>query len=156
MDQQKLDFLTKDFIFHLKHLAPDAKGTWGSMNGQQMVEHFSDVVRNASGKLVLPSVNQGEVLQQFRDFLFSDRPFQKNLKNPFMSETPAPVRHETMQSAIAELEKELGYFKNHFATNPTATTTNPFFGELDFSGLLQLLYKHAQHHLKQFGLLNNS
>ena len=35
MNQDKINFLKNDLVFLLKHLAPDAKGSWGAMNGQQ-------------------------------------------------------------------------------------------------------------------------
>ena len=33
-------------------------------------------------------------------------------------------------------------------------TTNPIFGDLDFAANVQLLHKHALHHLRQFGLVD--
>ena len=153
MNQDKINFLRNDLIFLLKHLAPDARGTWGAMNGQQMVEHLVDVVKNASGKLKLPMVNQGERLQKARDFMFSDKPFPENIKNPFISETPPAPRKLTMQGAIDKLQQEMNYFFDVFENDPSFTTDNAFFGELDFGGNVHLLYKHARHHLKQFGLV---
>ncbi len=153
MNQEKINFLKNDFIFLLKHLAPDARGNWGVMNGQQMVEHFVDVVKNASGKLKLPTVNKGEDLEKSRAFLMSDKPFRENIKNPFISETPPPTKKPTMQAAIEKLQQELNYFFQVFEKDPSLKTANPFFGELDFDGNIQLLHKHALHHLRQFGLV---
>ena len=151
--EDKLSFLKNDFIFLLKHLAPDAKGRWGKMNGQQMVEHFTGAVRNATGKLKFNLVNEGEKLEQFRTFLMSEAPFPENTRNPLLSEEPTPIRHSTMQNAIAELQTELNDFYKYFESHPGATTLNPFFGELTFEQNVRLLYKHARHHLKQFGML---
>ena len=39
-----------------------------------------------------------------------------------------------------------------FEKDPGLKTINPVFGELDFDSNIQLLYKHALHHLKQFGI----
>ena len=153
MNHDKIKFLRDDLIFLLKHLAPDARGSWGVMNGQQMVEHFVDVVKNASGKLTLPMVNEGERLQKAREFMFSDKPFAENIKNPFISETPPPPRKATMQAAIDKLQQEIDYFFDVFENNPSLTTQNAFFGELDFGGNVHLLHKHARHHLRQFGLI---
>lgn len=152
MNHDKLEFLQNDFIFLLKHLAPDAHGKWGVMNGQQMVEHFIEVVRIASGKTVAPVLNQGEKLEKFRQFIRTDKPFRENTKNPMLSETPASSHYPTMQTAIAELEKEIGYFISVFEKTPEHTTLNPFAGALNFSDNVLLLYKHAIHHLAQFGL----
>lgn len=150
---EKLHFLQNDFIFLLKHLAPDAKGKWGVMNGQQMVEHFIDVLKSASGKLKLPVLNEGERLEKFRAFLMSESPFKENTKNPLLSDSPASTRHSTMQGAIAELQLEMNDLVSLFEGNPTFTTKNPFFGELNYEEVIQLLHKHAIHHLKQFGLV---
>ena len=153
MNQDKINFLKDDFIFLLKHLAPDARGSWGVMNGQQMVEHFVDVVKNASGKLKLPMVNEGEKLEKARAFMMSDKPFPENVKNPFISETPPATRKATIQGAIEKLQKELNFFFEVFEKDPAYTTHNAFFGELDFTGNVHLLHKHAMHHLRQFGLV---
>ncbi len=45
-----------------------------------MVEHLTDAVKNASGKLILPVLNEGEKLQKFKEFLMSDIPFKENTK----------------------------------------------------------------------------
>ena len=37
---------------------------------------------------------------------------------------------------------------------PLLESLNPIFGELDFNGNVQLLYKHALHHLRQFGRID--
>ncbi len=153
MNQDKISFLKNDFIFLLKHLAPDARGSWGAMNGQQMVEHFVDVVTNASGKLKLPMVNQGEKLAKAREVMLSNEPLARNIKNPFISETPRPTKKATMQSAIEKLQQELNHFFDVFEKNPSLTTQNAFFGDLDFNENIHLLHKHATHHLRQFGLV---
>ncbi|HYE53409.1 MAG TPA: hypothetical protein VD996_01145 [Chitinophagaceae bacterium] len=155
-DPQKIDFLINKFPSLLRTLPGDAKGTWGVMNAQQMVEHFILSVKNASGKLSHPAVNEGERLQKFREFLFSDKSFKENTKNPILGEQPLSVHYPSMQAAIDKLQTELNYFADTFQKNPGLTTLNPIFGELDFDGNVQLLHKHALHHLRQFGLLASS
>lgn len=152
MNSDKLQFLQNEFIFLLKHLAPDAKGNWGKMNGQQMVEHFTDFVKIANGKLSLPPINTGEKLEKYRRFMLSDQPFKENTRNPLLPEIPPETRHQTIQDAIAELQAEINYFAAIFQNEPGKTTENPLFGSLDFDENIHLLYKHAQHHLKQFGM----
>ena len=82
----------------------------------------------------------------------SEKPFKENTKNPLMPEGPAPLRYETVQGAIGALQQELIYFFEAFEKNPALTTRNPFFGDLTFEQNVQLLYKHALHHLRQFGI----
>lgn len=150
MNEEKLHFLKKEFIPLLEQIEGEAKGNWGVMNGQQMVEHFSDAVKNASGKLILPLINTGEALEKSRAFLFSDKPFKANTKNPLLPEAAPALRKPTMKAAIEKLQQELNYFFHAFEKNPELKTVNPFYGELDYAENVQLLYKHALHHLKQF------
>ncbi len=111
-----------------------------------------DAVRVASGKLTVPVVTPAEHLPKMQDFIRSDKPFRENTRNPIMPEVPAPVRQPTISKALDKLQAELDYFFEVFRANEKLTTTNPIFGELDYELNVQLLYKHAVHHLRQFGV----
>jgi hypothetical protein len=43
---------------------------------------------------------------------------------------------------------------NLYEETPGLKITNPVFGDLDYGLAVNLLYKHAVHHLKQFGIIN--
>jgi hypothetical protein len=152
MDTSKESFLKERLVALLKRLKGDEKGKWGIMNAQQMVEHFADAVKNANGKLVLPLLNRGERLQKSREFLMSDQPFKENTRNPLIPEEGFKLRKPDLESALNKLQKELNYFFELFGKHPELKTLNSFFGELDYGMNIPLLYKHAIHHLKQFGL----
>ena len=150
---EKISFLKNDFISLLKQTSTDTLPAWGKMGLQQMVEHFSDAVRSASGKLSITQIfTPEENLPKMRAFLMSDKPFRENTPNPLMPETPGPVRNKTIDEALAELRQEIDTFFSVFQNNNQQQTRNPFFGDLDFEQNVQLLYKHALHHLRQFGL----
>lgn len=153
MNEQKKQFLQTEFIPLLSQLHPEAMGKWGVMNAQQMVEHFADAVKNASGKLQLPVLNSGETLVKYRAFLMSENPMNENTKNPLMPEVPSAVRAADMPSALQKLQSEVDYFFMVHDQDEHLKNNNPFFGELDYTQQVQLLHKHAMHHLKQFGLL---
>ncbi|HEY9341158.1 MAG TPA: hypothetical protein VIQ23_06225 [Hanamia sp.] len=153
MANAKEEFLKNDFIPLLKKLKPADEGKWGLMNAQQMVEHFTDAVKNANGKLKLPSLVGGEKLVKMRAFLLSEEPFKENTKNPLIPETGIQLRQPDLPSAIDKLKKELDYFFEVYQKDPELTIINSFFGELDYKMNVQLLYKHALHHLRQFGLV---
>lgn len=152
MNFEKENFLRTKFITFLQRLDVTTPPQWGKMNVQQMIEHFADSVMIASGKLKLPPVNEGERLQKAREFLMTEKPLRPNTKNPFLSEEPAPLKYNTVQAAIGKLQEEFIYFFETFEKNPGLTTSNPFFGELNFDENIQFLFKHALHHLKQFGV----
>lgn len=149
----KEEFLKSEFISLLRQLKDDEKPKWGVMNAQQMIEHFADAVKNASGKLILPILNEGERLQKSREFLMSEHPFKENTANPLIPEKGIPLRQPDIPSAIDKLQKELDYFFEEFDKNPEFVTGNAFFGDLDYKMNVQLLHKHALHHLRQFGLV---
>lgn len=153
MIKEKEEFLKNDFIPLLGKLHADEKAKWGIMNAQQMVEHFADAVKNASGKLLLPILNEGEKLQKSRDFLMSENPFKENTDNPLIPKEGIPHRQPDLPSAINKLQKELNHFFEVFEKNPNLKTGNAFFGQLDYAMNIQLLHKHAIHHLRQFGLV---
>ena len=150
----KLTFLLTTFPALLRKLDPSTKGLWGKMNVQQMIEHFAgDAVRNASGRLKIDHMmTPPENLERMREFMMSNKPFKENTKNPLMGEEPAALRYKTVQGAIGALHEELIYFFEAFEKNPGLITRNPFFGDLNFEQIVQLLYKHALHHLRQFGV----
>jgi hypothetical protein len=149
----KLNFLKNEFPLLLRKLNPESKGAWGVMNGQQMVEHMAESISFATGKNNQSLHTPAEHVGKYKEFAMSDKEFKPNTKNALMEETPAPLKKNNMQEAIADLEKEIKNFKDYFENNKGATLTNSFFGDLNFEEWTHLFHKHAVHHCKQFGLL---
>lgn len=150
---EKTEFLKSRFIPLLKQIPSDTKPQWGKMTLQQMVEHFSESVRIASGKTAHTDfVFPPDQLQKNREFVLSEKPFRENTLNPLMPEVPAPVINVSTEEAITELEKEIQFFFTVFEKNNLQVTRNPFFGDLNFEQNVHLLHKHASHHLRQFGV----
>ena len=152
MNFEKENFLRTKLISLLQKLNADTPPVWGKMNARQMMEHIIDVVMVANGKIKLPIVTPADRLSRLQEFMMSEKPFKENTKSPVLGEEPAPLKKHTKEAAIGKLQEELIYFFEAFEKNPGLKTTNPVFGELDFDMNIQLLYKHALHHLKQFGI----
>ncbi len=154
MTIEKENFLRTKLVPLLQRIDPSTTPRWGKMSFQQMVEHLAgDAVRNASGRLKFDTIlTAPEKLAAMRDFVLSEKPFRENTKNPLMKEEPESTRYKTVQAAIGALQQELIYFFEAFEKNPQLVTRNPFFGDLSFEQNVQLLHKHALHHLKQFGV----
>lgn len=155
MSFEKENFLRTKLVRYLQQLDPATPPRWGKMSVQQMVEHFGgDAVRNANGRLKFDAiVTPPDSLQRMREFMMSDKPFKENTKNPLLGEEPAPLRYKTIQAAIGALQQELIYFFEAFEKDHQFVTRNPFYGDLTFEQSVQLLYKHALHHLRQFGVV---
>jgi hypothetical protein len=152
MNFEKENFLRTKLISHLQKLDPDTPPLWGKMNVRQMIEHMTDVLMSASGKIKLPIVTPTERLPKLQEFMMSEKPFKENTKSPVLGEEPAPLKKHTKEAAIGKLQEEIIYFFEAFEKDPALKTINPVFGELNFEMNIQLLYKHALHHLKQFGI----
>jgi hypothetical protein len=150
--EQKAQFLREEFTHGLAETDADTPRKWGKMNLQQMIEHMADYVRIASGKMAAPNVTPEDVLPRMQKFLDSEKPFPENTPNVLMPAEPTPAKHATKEEAIAELQAEIDDFFAVYEQNEGKITANPFFGDLDFEHQVQLLHKHATHHLRQFGV----
>lgn len=151
VNPEKEDFLLNEFILVIKTIDEDQEPVWGKMNLHQMVEHMTDSIRianekNKAEKIITPP----DKLEASYAFMMSDKPFKENTKNVLMAEDPVDVRNEFLEDAILELDNEITDFHTFFKDDPEKKTTNPFFGNLNYAEWVQLLYKHAMHHLKQF------
>ncbi|MBN8703642.1 MAG: hypothetical protein J0M08_11295 [Bacteroidetes bacterium] len=123
------------------------------MNAQQMVEHMCDSVLLANGKIKKNLITPSDLLERYRTFMLSDKPFKENTKNIELPDTPAACRNNSIELAIDELKRELDTFFILFANQKDLVIMNPIFGNLNYEQWLHLLHKHAMHHLRQFQLV---
>lgn len=150
--ENKAKFLREEYTPLLKQLHPNAERRWGKMNVQQMIEHMADSVRIANGRDPHELVSPEEHVPKMQAFLASDKPFKENTPNRLLPDEPAAMRKKDVAASINELQEEIDYFFSVFENEPGKKVMNPFFGDLDFQMWVQLLHKHAWHHLKQFGI----
>lgn len=153
MNEEKLDFLSRQLVPLLRSLPATTAMKWGKMNAQQMVEHMSGFFRISSNKLHFPLVTPEEQLPKFKAFLYSDKEFRENTKAPVLPEEPLPEQFANYDAAVNDLENEVNDFVAQFTNDPGLTTQHPVFGDLNFEEWVLLHYKHVVHHLKQFGVL---
>ena len=149
---EKISYLIK-FPTMLSVLEPKAKGGWGKMNAQQMVEHMSYSFRLGSGRHPEKSAHSPEITQKSYSFMMTEKPFRENTPNQLLPDEPPVVKHANMANALAELQSEVDHFFKVYSENPGLRVINPFFGNLNFEEQVQLLHKHSAHHARQFGLL---
>ncbi len=70
----------------LKTLKPDAKGTWGVLSAQGMVEHMADAFSQATGKNNQKLHTPAEHVEKYKAFEMSNKEFKPNTKNALMAE----------------------------------------------------------------------
>ena len=131
-------------------LRPDSARQWGTMDPAQMLAHCAEFMSMAVGDIKPPRMFIGRLIG----------PIAKRIW--IRSERQAPRNSPTVPGyAIAdqrEFEKErvrLTQLVERFAAGgPSAATTHPhsFFGRLTPQEWGMLMYKHLDHHLRQFGV----
>ncbi len=103
----KLNFLKTALPKLFRTLKPDAKGNWGVMNAQQMVEHLSESVSFATGKNNQTLHTPPEHLPKYKEFVMSERQFKPNTKNALLTEAPYPLTKQTLEKLLKRLKKRL-------------------------------------------------
>jgi hypothetical protein len=136
----------------LEHLESDKKPAWGIMTPQHMVEHLSATMRISNGKLYLPLHINADKIPARMAFLFSDEPFQRNVR---LSEGPPslrPLHTESLLAARILLKRMIEAFDAHYVTNPDDCPIHPLFGPLNRDQWIRFHQRHMNHHFEQFGL----
>jgi hypothetical protein len=134
----------------IAQLRPDSERQWGTMNPAQALEHCSRGMEMALGDITPPRVLVGRLLGWIvkPKVMGNDEPLRRN--------TP------TAKELIVKDERDLGTERMRLcglidriaAAGPAACTTHPhaFFGQLTPDEWAILMYKHLDHHLRQFGV----
>jgi hypothetical protein len=132
----------------LNRLTPDARARWGRMTAHRMVCHLSDSVRVSTGEVPAQFHKTPLAMPLVRWLLAYVIPFPKG-----RAET-APEMLATQPSAWpADLSAACEQLRAAAARGPHgAWARHPAFG--DMPGELQgvFIYKHFDHHLRQFGV----
>ncbi|WP_373523883.1 DUF1569 domain-containing protein [Aquiflexum sp.] len=121
---------------------------WGKMDLQQMLLHCTAQLKLAVGEI--PSKPQGPSLMRSglgKWLLFSNLPWPKGAK------TPDEMNVETNSFLVTDIELEKKDLLNYLeeVKRQDELYPHPFFGNLKRDEWSRLIYKHLDHHLKQFG-----
>lgn len=142
----------KDAIYtRLDKLTPNTAGKWGRMNVSQMLAHMNDAVRIALG--MKPAIDKS-------NFYTSKVMFPVAVYVlPFWpkGEKTAPELEQGNQGSPArDFYTELEFLKAMLDVfnerEEEKLKPHPMFGKLSKKQWRDLLIKHLNHHLKQFGV----
>ena len=139
-----------DVKARLERLQPGQQRVWGKMTVAQAIAHCSAGLEMALGDRRPPRVPIGRVLGPLvrRLALGNDEPMRRN----------SPTARDLVVSDSRDFEKErtrLAGLIDRFAAGGAAKCTahpHPFFGRLTPEQWAELMYKHLDHHLCQFGV----
>ncbi|HEY5056475.1 MAG TPA: DUF1569 domain-containing protein [Acidobacteriaceae bacterium] len=133
----------------LASLTPESTRQWGTMSAAQTVAHCSLAIEMALGEKKPPRVLIGRILGPVvkKLALGNDAPMRKN----------SPTAPSLIVSDDRDLEAEklrLAGLIDRFSKGGAAVCTDhphAFFGTLTPEQWAELMYKHLDHHLRQFG-----
>ncbi len=140
----------QDLKDRLAHLRPDSPRLWGKMTPAQAVAHCTITMELALGDRRPPRMMIGRVL----GFVIKPMAFKES--EPMRRNSPTiPGFAVTDDRDLAvEREKLLSIIARFAACGPSGCTTHPhsFFGRLTPDEWSHWMYKHIDHHLRQFGV----
>lgn len=142
-----------EIIPKLDKLTLETKPFWGDMSAQRMVEHLTDTIKIASGKIKFPLEVPEDKIEKMQAFLDSDKPMARGIVVPFAKKNEE-LRNEEIELAIDEFLLEWLDFDEHYAENESRTEAHPYYGQLNYQQWCRLHSKHLTHHFEQFGILD--
>lgn len=137
-----------ELLSRIDKLQPASPRQWGKMDAAQMMAHCSAALDMALGQLNLPRVLIGRVLGPFVKPLFiNEKPFSRN--SPTAKEL---VFADPRDFAREQEQLKLKVRQFHQGGETQCTRhPHPFFGPLSPQDWSRGMYKHLDHHLRQFG-----
>jgi hypothetical protein len=133
----------------MAQLRPESAALWGTMNPAQALAHCALGLEWAVGDRIPPRMWLGRIVGRMVKpmVLGNDAPMRRN------SPTAKDLVVQDARDLGTERERLRGLIDRFAAAGPAGCTTHPhsFFGRLTPEEWATLMYKHLDHHLRQFG-----
>ncbi|WP_188455719.1 DUF1569 domain-containing protein [Virgibacillus oceani] len=140
---------TEEILNRIDKLTLNSQPIWGKMDVAQMLAHCSSFQDIAMGNSFPQRGWLGILIGQFvKPMFYNDKPLAHN-----MSTIPTILitDEKEFETEREKLKQKIKTFQNN---GPENCTTHPhsFFGKLTSEQWGKGIYKHLDHHLKQFGV----
>ena len=138
-----------EVITRIDKLQPTAERHWGKMSVAQMMAHCSAAFDMASGRLNTSRNLIGRLIGPLvRPIYTNEKPFSRN------SPTDPKLVVSDQRDFLREQEQLKLKLRQFHEGGETQCTRNPhpFFGDLTPQQWSRGMYKHMDHHLRQFGV----
>jgi hypothetical protein len=133
----------------IARLETDSQRLWGTMTAAQAVAHCSAGLEWAVGDTFPPRMLLGRIIGRMVKpmLLRNEEPMRRN------SPTVKSLVVKDDRDLRTEQERLCGLIDRFVTSGPGGCTTHPhsFFGRLMPEEWATLMYKHLDHHLRQFG-----
>jgi hypothetical protein len=136
-----------ELLRRLDALVPEAPARWGRMAAPQMLAHCHEGLRMGQGDLKIGWTFPALFGWTLKRLAYDDRPFPEG----------APTARELKVGDPRDFELEKARLLAQFikvGTKPSAIVQHrhPFFGKLTGDQWGMLMFKHLDHHFRQFGI----
>jgi Protein of unknown function (DUF1569). len=137
----------ESIIARINALTPDSKPSWGKMSVDQMLKHANETIIVAFGET---HVKVNFVLKLLGKILK-----KKAFESGFGENSPTAKEFIFKgQYDFEEAKKELIKNFSRFTEGQQSITVlnHPFWGKMSYEDWNKLMWKHIDHHLRQFGV----
>lgn len=134
-------------IARIKNLTHESKAVWGKMNVTQMCKHTNEAIIVAFGENTV-KVN---IVFRLLGWLMKDKIFNAEFKknSPTAKEFVFTDEYD-FETSKNELIKNYSRFAEGHQS--IKITKHPFWGEMSYEDWNKLMWKHVDHHLRQFNV----
>jgi hypothetical protein len=137
-----------EMISRIDSLQPITQRQWGKMDVAQMMAHCSAALDLASGRLNPARILIGRLIGGFiKPIYWNEKPFSKN--NPTDPKLVVSDKRDFLREH-EQLKAKIRQFHDGGETG-CSRHPHPFFGDLTPPQWSRGMYKHLDHHLRQFG-----
>ena len=137
---------TREILDRVEKITPLANRQWGKMDVAQMLAHCSACMEMANGTLKPKRALIGKLIGGFFKAQYTnDKPFSPG--SPTSAETEIKGQHDFN----IEKQKLIGLIRQFSESKSATTHPHPFFGSFTADEWSRGMYKHSDHHLRQFG-----
>lgn len=139
---------SQELISRIETLTADMAPVWGKMNAAQMCAHCKVSVDIGTGKIKPKKNLIGIFFGKVALKQMIDKPIKQHLPTGKEFIIPTNIEFEKSKKELIKCYKDLAQ------TGPSMIRVlkHPFFGKMTVEQWDSLLYKHLDHHLRQFGL----
>ncbi|MFK7798088.1 MAG: DUF1569 domain-containing protein [Aureispira sp.] len=136
-------------VARIEQLNPNTPALWGKMDVAQMLSHCREGLKLATGELQLKRLWLGYLLGPLiKSTYYNDKPFIKNVQTAKEIKITSPVAFEASKQELLNALED--YTDKQALYGEQAS--HPFLGHLTTEQWGKGMYKHLDHHLRQFGV----
>jgi hypothetical protein len=133
-------------LSRINNLTPESPALWGKMSVDQMLKHCSAAIDVSFGEKDLKINFFMKLLGKMLKNKVFNSEFQKN----------SPTAPEFIFKEHYDFEKEKQELINRFSRftqghSSIKVMNHPFWGKMTYEDWDKLMWKHTDHHLRQFG-----